>query len=169
VTVERRVIMLSRGGRLATFALQALGNGTSVACLDSPADLVDWARPSVELVLLDLPRHRRGIAYRQLRQRYRGPVLAFLDPDDDGGGLPPDRGPLAILVRPFSGEDLSDALTELLAPSGELDASTTTAAATGAPPASDLDPAAAAPLALAAPEAPAAAGRSRWRSLRRRG
>jgi DNA-binding response OmpR family regulator len=116
VTVERRVIMLSRGGRLAAFAVQALGNGRSVACLDSPTELADWARPPVDLVLLDLPRHHRGIAYRQLRQRYRGPVLALLDDDDDGAGLPGDRGPLAVLHRPFSGEDLLNALVAVLTP-----------------------------------------------------
>jgi hypothetical protein len=120
VTVERRVIMLSHGGRLATFAFQALGNGCSMVCLESPVELADWTRPPVDVVLLDLPRHHRGIVYRQLRQRYRGPVLALLDDDDDGGGLPADRGPLAILSRPFSGDDLSDALGRLLAPPDQV-------------------------------------------------
>ena len=133
MTVERRVVMLSRGERLATFAVQALGNGRSLVCLDSPAELADWDRPPIGMVLLDLPRHQRGIVYRQLRQRYRGPVLALLDPDDDGRGLPPDRGPLAILHRPFSGEELSDVLGRLLTPPGEVDASAPTAG-TGPPP-----------------------------------
>jgi hypothetical protein len=118
VTVERRVIMLSRGGLLGTFAVQALGDGRALACLESPADLDDWAHPPVDVVLLDFPRRHRGIIYRQLRQRYRGPVLALLDPGDDGGGLPSDRGPLAILHRPFSGEELSEVLGELLTPAG---------------------------------------------------
>src|SRR6266511_566140 len=107
--------MLSRGGRLGTLAVQALGEGRSLSCLESPADLADWAHPPVDGVLLDFPRRQRGIVYRQLRQRYRGPVLALLDSGDDGGGLPSDRGPLAILRRPFSGEELADVLGPLLA------------------------------------------------------
>jgi len=181
VTVERRVIMLSRGGRLAPFAFQALGNGRSVACLESPVELADWTRPPVDVVLLDLPRHHRGIIYRQLRQRYRGPVLALLDPDDDGGGLPPDRGPLAILYRPFSGEELSDALGTLLAPpdqvrlptlravdGGARRAAETAEAASGSPPG---PPGPAGPPTasyLTAGAVPRRAWRSRWRSLARR-
>jgi hypothetical protein len=117
VTVERRVVVLSRGGRLGGFAMHVLsdGNGTTFACLESPAELADWKLPPVDVVLLDFPRRNRGIVYRQLRQRYRGPVLALLDPDEDGG-LPAGRGPLAILNRPFSGEELSAVLSVLLAP-----------------------------------------------------
>jgi hypothetical protein len=119
VIIERRVIMLSRGARLGTVAVRALGLGRSVACLESPADLDDWASPPVDVVLLDFPRRHRGIVYRQLRQRYRGPVLALLDPGDDGGGLPSNRGPLAILHRPFSGEELTEVLGTLLEPSDD--------------------------------------------------
>ena len=117
MTVERRVVVLSRGGRLGGFATQVLsdGNGTTLACLESPAELADWKRPPIDVVLLDFPRRNRGIVYRQLRQRYRGPVLALLDPGEDGG-LPPSRGPLAILNRPFSGEELAAVLSVLLAP-----------------------------------------------------
>jgi hypothetical protein len=89
VIIERRVIMVSRGARLGTLAVQALGLGRPLACLESPADLDDWTSPPVDVVLLDFPRRQRGIVYRQLRQRYRGPVLALLDPGDDGGGCPP--------------------------------------------------------------------------------
>jgi hypothetical protein len=117
VIVERRVVVLSRTGRLGTLAVQALGHTRSLACLESPIDLADWARPPVDVVLMDFPRRDRGIVYRQLRQRYRGPVLALLDSGDEGGGLPEGRGPLATLQRPFSGDELSEVLGALLAPS----------------------------------------------------
>src|SRR6266487_6305341 len=105
VIVAQRVVVLSRNGRLGTLAVQALGDARSLACFESPIDLADWARPPVGVVLMDFPRRDRGIVYRQLRQRYRGPVLALLDSGDEGGGLPEGRGPLATLQRPFSGEE----------------------------------------------------------------
>src|ERR671930_2287566 len=117
VIVERRVVVLSRTGRLGTLAAQALGDTRSLACFESPIDLADWARPPVDVVLMDFPRRDRGIVYRQLRQRYRGPVLALLDSGDDSGGLPEGRGPLATLQRPFSGEELSEVLGALIGPS----------------------------------------------------
>jgi len=170
VTVERRVIMLSRGGRLGTFAVQTLGDGRSLACLESPADLDDWAHPPVDVVLLDFPRRYRGIIYRQLRQRYRGPVLALLDPGDDGGGLPSGRGPLAILHRPFSGDELSEVLAELLAPGGEDRLAAVPAPNARRPPVPSSAPAV--HLLTSTATSDAAEGpsrRSRWRALARRG
>jgi hypothetical protein len=172
VTVQRRVVVLSRGGRLAGFATHTLGNGNghTLACLESPAELADWSRPAVDVVLLDFPRRSRGIVYRQLRQRYRGPVLALLDPGEDGG-LPASQGPLAILNRPFSGGELSAVLDVLLDPPPETAEPPPPPPPPEAPP---PPPPAPAPRKDAPPPAPAAAvapraRRSRMRRLARRG
>jgi hypothetical protein len=166
VTVQRRVVVLSRGGRLAGFATHTLGNGNghTLACLESPAELADWNRPAVDVVLLDFPRRSRGIVYRQLRQRYGGPVLALLDPGEDGG-LPASRGPLAVLHRPFSGDELFAVLDVLLDPPPE------TAEPPPPPPeaAAPEPPPAPVPQDDTPPVAPAAAvapGAGRWRTRR---
>src|SRR6266536_31552 len=110
VTVAGRVIVLSRDRRLATIAGGLFDFGEALTCFSSPAELPDWLHPPVDAVVLDFPRRSRGIVYRQLRQRYHGPVLALLDPGEVQSGLPPNRGRLAVLHRPFSGEELSASL-----------------------------------------------------------
>src|SRR6266508_1024802 len=70
-------------------------------------------RPPTRMVVLDYPKTARAVVYRQLRQRYQGPVLALLDPDEDSSGLPTDHGCIGTLHRPFTGEELSASLDEL--------------------------------------------------------
>jgi hypothetical protein len=108
-----RVIVLSRDRGLATVAGNLVDHGQALARFVSPAELPDWLSQPVAAVVLDFPRRARGIVYRQLRQRYRGPVLALLEPGETSSGLPTDRGRVDVLHRPFQGEQLSALLSTL--------------------------------------------------------
>src|SRR6266511_331902 len=105
--------MLSRDQGLASIAGQLVGRGQPLTRFSSPADVPDWLRPPTRMVVLDYPKTARAVVYRQLRQRYQGPVLALLDPDEDSSGLPTDHGCIGTLHRPFTGEELSASLDEL--------------------------------------------------------
>jgi len=111
--IARRVIMLSRDQGLASIAGQLVGRGQPLTRFSSPADVPDWLRPPTGVVVLDYPKTTRAVVYRQLRQRYQGPVLALLDPDEDASGLPTDHGRIGTLHRPFTGEELSASLDAL--------------------------------------------------------
>src|SRR6266545_4929024 len=102
--------MLSRDQGLASIAGQLVGRGQPLTRFSSPADVPDWLRPPTRMVVLDYPKTARAVVYRQLRQRYQGPVLALLDPDEDSSGLPTDHGRIGTLHRPFTGEELSASL-----------------------------------------------------------
>src|SRR6266540_7504979 len=106
--------MISSDQGLAAIAGQLVGRGQPLTRFASPAEVPDWLRPPTGAVVLDFPRRVRGIVYRQLRLRYRGPVLALLGPDEDSSGLPTDHSRLGVLHRPFSGEDLSTSLDSLV-------------------------------------------------------
>lgn len=112
--IAGRVIMLSSDQGLAAIAGQLVGRGQPLTRFASPAEVPDWLRPPTGAVVLDFPRRVRRIVYWQLRQRYRGPVLALLAPDEDSSGLPTDHCRLGVLHRPFSGEDLSASLDALV-------------------------------------------------------
>src|SRR6266542_1851133 len=105
--------MLSRDQGLASIAGQLVGRGQPLTRFSSPADVPDWLRPPTRMGVLDYPKTARAVVYRQLRQRYQGPVLALLDPDEDSSGLPTDHGRIGTLHRPFTGEELSASLDEL--------------------------------------------------------
>ena len=108
-----RVIVLSRDRGLATVAGSLVDHGQALARFVSPAELPDWLSQPVAAVVLDFPRRARGIVYRQLRQRYQGPVLALLEPGETSSGLPTDRGRVGVLHRPFQGEQLCSLLSTL--------------------------------------------------------
>jgi hypothetical protein len=108
-----RVIVLSRDRGLASVGGELLDHGQALTRFVSPAELPDWLSQPVAAVVLDFPRRARGIVYRQLRQRYQGPVLALLEPGETSSGLPTDRGRLEVLQRPFRGEQLSSTLATL--------------------------------------------------------
>jgi hypothetical protein len=108
-----RVIVLSRDRGLATVAGSLVDHGQALSRFVSPAELPDWLSQPIAAVVLDFPRRARGIVYRQLRQRYRGPVLALLEPGETSSGLPTDRGRVEVLTRPFHGEQLSSLLSTL--------------------------------------------------------
>ncbi|HEX8860769.1 MAG TPA: hypothetical protein VGC06_17090, partial [Actinomycetes bacterium] len=112
--IAGRVVMLSRDQGLASIAGQLVGRGQPLARFSSPSEVPDWLRPPTGAVVLDFPRAARGIIFRQLRQRYLGPVLALLDPDEESSGLPEDQGRIGILHRPFTGEELSASLDALV-------------------------------------------------------
>jgi hypothetical protein len=111
--IAGRVIMLSRDQGLASIAGQFVGRGQPLTCFSSPAEVPDWMRPPTGVVVLDFPKPVRAVVYRQLRRRYLGPVLALLDPEEHSSGLPTDHGRIAILRRPFTGEELSTSLNAL--------------------------------------------------------
>jgi hypothetical protein len=108
-----RVIVLSRDRGLATVAGSLVDHGQALARFVSPSELPDWLSQPVAAVVLDFPMRARGIVYRQLRQRYRGPVLALLEPGETSSGLPTDRGRVDVLHRPFRGDQLSSLLSTL--------------------------------------------------------
>jgi hypothetical protein len=112
--IAGRVIMLSRDQGLASIAGQLRGRGQPLTRFSSPSDVPDWLRPPTGVVVLDYRRPARVVVYRQLRQRYLGPVLALLDPDETSSGLPVDQGRIGILHRPFTGEELSASLDKLV-------------------------------------------------------
>jgi hypothetical protein len=111
--IAGRVIMLSRDQGLASIVGEFVGHGRPLTRFSSPTDVRDWLRPPTGAVVLDYPRSARVIVYRQLRQRYLGPVLAVLEPDEESSGLPTDHGRIGTLQRPFTGEELSASLDAL--------------------------------------------------------
>jgi hypothetical protein len=111
--IAGRVIMLSRDQGLASIAGKFVGHGQPLTRFSSPTDVPDWLRPPTGAVVLDYPKAARVIVYRQLRQRYLGPVLAVLEPDEESSGLPTDHGRIVTLHRPFTGEELSASLDAL--------------------------------------------------------
>ncbi len=111
--IAGRVILLSPDQGLASIAGQAVGRGQPLSRFESPIDVPDWTRPPTRVVVLDFPKEARVVAYRQLRRRYLGPVLALLSPEEDASGLPTDHGRIDILHRPFTGEELSASLDAL--------------------------------------------------------
>jgi hypothetical protein len=111
--IAGRVIMLSRDQGLASIVGEFVGHGQPLTRFSSPTDVPDWLRPPTGAVVLDYPKAARAIVYLQLRQRYQGPVLAVLDPDEDTSGLPTDHGRIGTLQRPFTGEELSASLDAL--------------------------------------------------------
>ncbi len=111
--IAGRVIMLSRDQGLASIAGKFVGHGRPLTRFSSPTDVPDWLRPPTGAVVLDYPKAARVIVYSQLRQRYLGPVLAVLEPDEESSGLPTDHGRIVTLHRPFTGEELSASLDAL--------------------------------------------------------
>jgi hypothetical protein len=112
--IAGRVVMLSRDQGLASIAGQLIGWGQPLTRFSSPTDVPDWLRPPTGVVVLDYPKPERVIVYRELRQRYLGPVLALLDPDESSSGLPVDQARIGILHRPFNGGELSASLDALV-------------------------------------------------------
>jgi hypothetical protein len=121
VTVERRVVLLSRDPGLASIADRLLDNGDRVTHVRSAAQLPDWAWPAVAAVVLDSQPHARLLGYKQVRERYRGPLVILLDKGERHPDLPPD-GAREYLRRPFKAGDLSRVLATPPAELGPLEA-----------------------------------------------
>jgi hypothetical protein len=114
--LERRVVLLSRDTGLASIVGLALANGHRVAHLRSPGELTDWSRAAVAAVVLDSRPPNHQLAYKQVRARFRGPLVMLLDRHERRPNLPPD-GARRYLHRPFSAADLAAVLA---APPSEL-------------------------------------------------
>jgi hypothetical protein len=162
VSVERRVVLLTRDPQLAAVANRLLENGDRMVRYRSATELADWSEPAVAAVILDSPPEARRLAYKQVRDRYAGPLIMLLDRDERRPDLPPD-GARHFLHRPFKVAELSRLLHAPAAGLEPFEAAVIGAWSRHA----TAEPPARAPLAVTAPHAPSY--RVGWRpSLRRR-
>src|SRR5215207_9506284 len=118
VSVERRVVLLSRDPGLASITGRLLSNGDRIAHFRSAAELSNWSTPVVAAVVLDSRPQARRLSYKQVRDRYDGPLVMLLDKGERRPDLPPD-GARQFLHRPFKAAELSKLLGT---PSAELGA-----------------------------------------------
>ena len=109
VAVERRVVLLSRDPGLASIAGRLLTNGDRIVHFRSAAELSNWSTPVVSAVVLDSQPQARRLSYKQVRDRYDGPLVMLLDKGERRPDLPPD-GARQFLHRPFQAADLSKLL-----------------------------------------------------------
>jgi hypothetical protein len=121
VDVERRVVLLSRNAGLASTVDQLLSNGDRVAHYRSVAELPDWSAPEVAAVVLDSQPGARRLGYKQVRERYDGPLVMLLDKGERPPDLPPD-GARQYLYRPFTVAELSRLLNTPVPELGSLEA-----------------------------------------------
>jgi hypothetical protein len=106
--MEGQVVLLSRDAGLASTIGRLLSNGDRIARYHS-AELADWSTPTVATVILDSQPQARRLSYKQVRDRYHGPLIMLLDMDEPRPDLPPD-GARRYLQRPFEVADLSSLL-----------------------------------------------------------
>src|SRR5215218_3135919 len=109
VSVERRVVLLSRDPGLASITGRLLSNGDRIAHFRSAAELSNWSAPAVAAVVLDAQPQARRLSYKQVRDRYDGPLVMLLDKGERRPDLPPD-GARQFLHRPFRVAELSKLL-----------------------------------------------------------
>jgi hypothetical protein len=109
VAVERRVVLLSRDPGLASITGRLLSNGDRIAHFRSAAELSNWSAPAVAAVVLDSQPQARRLSYKQVRDRYDGPLVMLLDKGERRPDLPPD-GARQFLHRPFKAAELSKLL-----------------------------------------------------------
>ena len=119
--VERRVVLLSRDPGLASITGRLLSNGDRIAHYRSAAELRDWSAPVVAAVVLDSQPQARRLGYKQVRDRYDGPLVMLLDKGERRPDLPPD-GARHFLHRPFKAADLSKLLGSSTAELGPFEA-----------------------------------------------
>jgi hypothetical protein len=121
VTVERRVVLLSRDPGLASITGRLLPNGDRIAHFRSAAELHDWSAPVVAAVVLDSQPQARRLSYKQVRDRYDGPLVMLLDKGERRPDLPPDAA-RQFLHRPFKAAELSKLLGTPTAELGPFEA-----------------------------------------------
>jgi hypothetical protein len=121
VVVERRVVLLSRDAGLASTVGRLLSNGDQITRFNSAAELTDWSTPEVAAVVLDSQPYARRLSYKQVRERYHGPLVMLLDKDERQPDLPPD-GARRFLYRPFKVTELSSLLDAPMPRLGSLEA-----------------------------------------------
>jgi hypothetical protein len=106
----RRVLLLSESAGLAAVLTRLLDRRDQLT-------RIGWSREAAEqveldntdMVVLDVPRAGRIAAVHQLRRRYQGPVVVFVERGDNGRRLPLDQA-RTLLARPFSTDELKAAL-----------------------------------------------------------
>jgi hypothetical protein len=106
VVVERQVVLLSGDARLASTIGHLLSNGDRIAHCHSVTELADWPAPEVAAVILDSQPNGRRLSYKQVRERYHGPLIMLLDKGERRPDLPPDAA-RQFLRRPFKVAELS--------------------------------------------------------------
>jgi hypothetical protein len=106
VAVERRVVLLSRDPGLASITGRLLSNGDRIAHFRSAAELSNWSSPAVAAVVLDSKPQARRLSYKQVRDRFDGPLVMLLDKGERRPDLPPDAA-RQFLHRPFKADELS--------------------------------------------------------------
>jgi hypothetical protein len=121
VVVERRVVLLSRDPGLASITGRLLSNGDRIAHHRSATELTNWSSPAVAAVVLDSQPQARRLSYKQVRDRYDGPLVMLLDKGERRPDLPPD-GARHFLHRPFKAADLSRLLGTSTAELGPFEA-----------------------------------------------
>jgi hypothetical protein len=121
VIVERRVVLLSSDEGLASTIGRLLSNGDRIAHYHSAERVADWSTPEVAAVVLDSQPHARRLSYKQVRDRYDGPLIMVLDEGEQRPDLPPD-GARQFLHRPFKVADLSSMLDRPVPQLGSLEA-----------------------------------------------
>jgi hypothetical protein len=121
VVVERRVVLLSRDAGLASTVGHLLSNGDHIAHFNSAAELTDWSTPEVAVVVLDTQPNARRLTYKQIRERYDGPLVMLLNKGEPQPDLPPD-GARRFLHRPFKVAELSSLLATPMPELGSLEA-----------------------------------------------
>ena len=121
VTVERRVVLLSRDPGLASITGRLLSNGDRIAHFRSAAELSNWSTPTVAAVVLDSQPEARRLSYKQVRDRYDGPLVMLLDKGERRPDLPPDVA-RHFLHRPFKAAELSRLLGTPTAELGPFEA-----------------------------------------------
>ncbi|HET7517802.1 MAG TPA: hypothetical protein VFN05_08935, partial [Actinomycetes bacterium] len=109
VAVERRVVLLSRDPGLASITGRLLSNGDRIAYFRSATELSNWSSPTVAAVVLDSKPQARRLSYKQVRDRYDGPLVMLLDKGERRPDLPPDAA-RQFLHRPFKADELSGLL-----------------------------------------------------------
>jgi hypothetical protein len=103
------VVLLSRDNGLASIVGMAVTNGDRVAQIRSLAELTDWSEDAVAAVVVDSRPELHRQRYKQVRDRYRGPLVMLLDRGEHNPSLPPD-GARRYLYRPFSAADVAAVL-----------------------------------------------------------
>ena len=98
-----------------------VSNGDRVARYESAAALAESSTPQVAAVILDSQPHARRLSYKQVRERYGGPLIVLLDKDERRPDLPPD-GARRYLHRPFEVAELSKLLNTPVPELGSLEA-----------------------------------------------
>jgi hypothetical protein len=106
----RRVVLLSESAGLAAVLTRLLDRRDQVTRIGWSREVAEQGEfGNTDLVLLDVPRAGRIAAVNQLRRRYQGPVVVFVERGDNGRRLPPDQA-RTLLARPFSADELGAAL-----------------------------------------------------------